>query len=90
MRAVSLDHLVGARKQCRRHIQAKRLRGLEIDRQLVFGRRLHGEVGGLLAFEDAIDVAGRALIAAPDWRRPSPDCRSGAARRRPRLCEGHS
>jgi hypothetical protein len=28
--------------------------GLEVDEQLVFGRRLHGQVGGLLTLEDAI------------------------------------
>ena len=28
----------------------------------IFGRRLHWQVGGLLAFEDAIDVAGRATV----------------------------
>jgi hypothetical protein len=27
----------------------------EINHQLVLGRRLHGKIGGLLAFEDAID-----------------------------------
>ena len=41
-------------------VEAKRLRGLEIDDQLVLGRRLHRQVGRLLALEDAIDVAGRA------------------------------
>jgi hypothetical protein len=35
---------------------------LEIDRQLVFGRRLHRQVGGLFALEDAIDVGGGAGI----------------------------
>ena len=40
-----------------------RFRGLEVDDQLVLGRRLHRQVGGLLALEDAIDIAG----GAPEW-----------------------
>ena len=31
------DHLVGAREQRRRHLEAERLHGFEIDHQLVFG-----------------------------------------------------
>jgi len=42
---------------------AERFRGLEVDDQLVLGRRLHRQVGGLLALEDAIDIAG----GAPEW-----------------------
>ena len=40
--------------------KTKRLGGLEINDQLVLGRRLHWQVGGLLALEDAIHVAGGA------------------------------
>ena len=41
-------------------VKAERLGGLEVDHQLVLGRRLHRQVGRLLALEDAIDVAGGA------------------------------
>ena len=46
----------------RRHVEAERLGGLEVDHQLVLGRRLHRQVGRLLALEDAIDVAGRVPV----------------------------
>ena len=48
-----------------RHVEAERLGGLEIDHEFVLGRCLHRKVCGLLALEDAINIAGRApkLIA---------------------------
>ena len=46
----------------RRHGEAERLGSLEIDYQLVLGRRLHRQVGGLLALENAIDIGGRATV----------------------------
>ncbi len=55
----SLDRLICARKYGRRDGNPKRLGGLEIDHKLVFGRCLHRQVAGLLALEDAIDIAGR-------------------------------
>ena len=48
--------------------EAERLRGLEIDHQFVLGRRLHRQVGRLLALEDAIDVAGRAAVLVDEIR----------------------
>ena len=56
------NHLVGAAKHCRGHRKAERLGRFEIDYQLVFGRRLHRQVGWLLALEDAVDIAGRAPV----------------------------
>ena len=37
----------------------------EVDDQLVLGRRLHWQVGGLLSFENAIDISSRALVHLP-------------------------
>ena len=56
------DHLVGAGNKRQRHGEAERLRGLEVDHQLVLGWCLHRQVGRFLAFEDAIDVRGCASI----------------------------
>ena len=50
------------------HREAERLRGLKVDRQLVFGRCLHGKVCGLLTLEDAVDVSGRLTELVNDIR----------------------
>ena len=51
------DDVVGTREQRRWHGEAERLRRLEIDRELVPGRRLHRQIGRLLAFEDPIHIS---------------------------------
>ena len=53
-----LDHLVRAREHGRRHLNAERVGSLEVDDEFVFHRRLHRQVRRLLAFQDAVDIAG--------------------------------
>src|SRR5262245_60140172 len=60
--AFLFDHVVGLRKQRWWDRYAERLSRLEIDHQLVLGWRLHGKIGGLLTFEDAIDVTRGAAV----------------------------
>ena len=55
---VSFDQLVGAQEERLRNRQADLLGGLEIDHQHEFGRLLDGEIGGLGALQDPIDVGG--------------------------------
>src|SRR6516164_2516491 len=71
-RASLLDHLVGAGEQTIWHGKAERLGGFQIDRQLVFGRRLHWQIGRLLALEDAVDIAS-CLTVLIDLIRPVGD-----------------
>jgi hypothetical protein len=66
--AVSFDHLVGARKQHGRNIEAKRPGGVEIDHQLEFGRLLHRQISGLLAPEYPIDIRRCSLELIDDVR----------------------
>src|SRR3954462_14650572 len=49
--AHSFDHLVGAGEQRRWQVEADRLGGFEVYHQFVLCRRLHREVGRLLALE---------------------------------------
>src|SRR6516225_12486605 len=55
------DHLVGASKHRLRNCEFYCFGSLEIDYKLVLRRRLHGKIGWLLTFEDAIDVASSAV-----------------------------
>src|SRR5262249_20063341 len=61
-RFTSLDHLVGAGEHCRRNVDAERLRGLEIDHHLEFGRCLNRKISWLLSLENSVDVAGSEPI----------------------------
>src|SRR5262249_54773244 len=66
--AESFDHLVCAREQGWRDSEVDRLRGIEVDDQVVFYRRLYREIAGLFALEDAVDVGDRASVHVNDVR----------------------
>src|SRR5262245_2073900 len=56
-RAVSLfDHLVGKREHLVRNIDAERIRGLEVDHQLEFGRLHDRQVGNLFPLQNPAGV----------------------------------
>jgi hypothetical protein len=54
------DNLVGELLKAQRHFEAERLGGLQVDTQLELDWCLRRQIGWLLAFENAIDVGGRA------------------------------
>jgi hypothetical protein len=56
--------LVSASKQRRRHVEAERFGGFQVDRQLEYCRLLHRKVGGLLTVEYPIDIARRLIALA--------------------------
>ena len=56
------DHLVGAGEQRWRDGETEGLCCLAIDYKLVLGRGLHRQIGRSLAFEDTVDIAGRASV----------------------------
>ena len=51
-----LDHLVGAREQRRRHVEAKRLGSFQIDCQLVPRRQLYREFTWICSTQNAVNV----------------------------------
>ena len=58
----SFDHVVGALLENPRHVEAERLRGLEVDDEFVLGRPLYRQVARLLALEDAVNITGSLPI----------------------------
>src|SRR5437763_16636893 len=50
------DHLVGAGEQRRRHGEAERLRGFQIDSKLELRRLLNRKIGRVRSPKDAIDI----------------------------------
>jgi hypothetical protein len=55
------DYFVGTAKQRHWNGESHGHGGLEIDYEIELRRRLHRQVSGLLAFENAINVSGGAL-----------------------------
>jgi hypothetical protein len=62
----SLDHVIGAREQRRRHVEAERLGCLEIDDKFELGGKLDRQVAGRGTFEDFVDVDDSAPIGLSD------------------------
>src|SRR5262249_53732827 len=59
--STSLDHLVGAQQDRGRDIEAKRLGGLEIDRQHDLCRKLDWQIASLGTFQSFINIVGGPL-----------------------------
>src|SRR5262249_29547253 len=64
----SFDHLVGEREQSVRNLEAKRLRGREIDDQLELGGLLNWKIGRLVTSENPADIGPSLAIGRSDAR----------------------
>jgi hypothetical protein len=60
IRAASLDHLVGAREQDRRDIEAQSLRRDQVHDEIEFGRLLDRDVRRLRTSQNFVDIIGGA------------------------------
>jgi hypothetical protein len=58
--ALLIDHAVGAQHQRRRNRKTQGLGRLQIDDEVVLGRLLDGEIGGLRATQNPVDEVGGA------------------------------
>src|SRR5262249_22370992 len=56
------DHLVSTGEHGRWECETHFLGGLQINHQLILGRRLHGHLGWLLALENAINIVSRLPV----------------------------
>jgi len=57
-----LNHLVGGEQQVWRNGQAQRVGGFQVDDEFIFGWLLIGQIAGLLATQNAIDVCGGTAV----------------------------
>src|SRR5262250_2093755 len=64
--ARSLDHLVGAAKERLGNREAERLASLEVDDEIELRWPFYRQIPRLRAFENLIDVAGRAAVHIRD------------------------
>src|SRR5438093_4579117 len=60
------DRFIGACQERYRRIKSERLRGLEVDDELEFIRKLDRQIAGLFALKDSIDVGCGASVELAD------------------------
>ena len=58
----SFDHIVGAGEQRRRHVEAERLGGLQVEHELELGQLHDRQVSGLIACENAAGIDAHLAI----------------------------